>query len=413
MRSKVVLRTTAICFLLVWAITVRGQSTEAVSSEALNAASAKIRSLVDNKKIEGAAHLVFHRGKVVYFDVAGVCDLESRRPFKRDTILRLYSMTKPITSVAAMTLYEQGKFALDDPLSKFVPGFASAQVLVKQGDSFKPVPPSRPVTVRDVFRHSTGYTYGRGTPPAFFEYYDREGLMYDKALGMFPPKMPIRKAADALTRIPAAHHPGAKFTYGFSTDLLGALIEIWSGQPLDEYFQHAILDPLEMHDTAFRVPADKKNRFASCHKWVDGKHVVVDPAAESPFNDGFEFLSGGGGLTSTINDYAKFCSLLINGGRFKDMQILKPNTLHFMFTNQLAEAEGDFEFGLGFATKPVEIGTGEEKRNRDAYYWGGYASTRFHVVPDERLFQIFLRQTIPPDHGYADEVFDIIYSGVK
>jgi len=167
------------------------------------------------------------------------------------------------------------------------------------------------------------------------EFYERVGLRYWGPQELFPPKMTIARAADALARIPALHHPGEKFTYGFNTDLLGRLIEIWVGESLARYLQRAVFEPLGMVDTGFSVPAEKRARFTSCSTLSEGKLAVVDPAGSSPFNGGFEFLSGGGGLVSTVRDYANFCQMLVDGGQFKGRRLLKPDTLRLMFEDQL------------------------------------------------------------------------------
>jgi CubicO group peptidase (beta-lactamase class C family) len=326
-------------------------------------------------------------------------------------LVRIYSMSKPITSVAAMTLFEQDKFQLDDPVSKFIPAFAETTVLEGEEDSPKIVPAKRPITVRDVFRHTTGYSYGAGNP-AVQKYYEREDMRYRPPSGMLPPAMTIAQAAEALARIPALHHPGERFTYGFNTDLLGRLIEIWSGRPLDEYLREAVLKPLEMVDTGFSVPEEKQDRFASCHTVRDGKLTVVDKAASSPFNGGFEFLSGGGGLISTLQDYAHFCQMLIDGGRYKDRRLLKEDTLQLMFTDQLNGVAGGFRFGLGFAIADIQLGSGDDERTATQYSWGGYASTDFRLVPDAKLFQIVLRQRVPTSPELANRLFSGIYAGV-
>jgi len=384
---------------------------ETVSRDALDAARLELDKRIASESIAGGAHMVVRNGEVVYFYVAGVRDIEDRSPLEADTIMRIYSMSKPITSVAAMTLWQQGKFKLDDPVAKFIPAFENTRVLVQQGDSTEFVPPERPITVRDVFRHSTGYTYGRETPE-LFEHYETEGMFYDAEHGMFPPGKSIAEAADSLARIPALHQPGAAFTYGFSTDLLGRLIEIWSGKALDEYLQEAVFTPLEMVDTGFSVPSAKEDRFASCHKWEDGEHFIADKAATSPFLDGFEFLSGGGGLVSTMQDYANFCQMLVDGGEFKGKRILEDSTVALMFTDQLSGVAGEFRFGLGFQISDRELGAGDTKRSASAYHWGGYANTAFEIVPEASLFQIFMRQSIPFNHDVANAVFPIVYSGI-
>ncbi len=382
-----------------------------ISPDALLEARTLLNDAIENGNVAGAAHLVIHNGKTAYFEVAGKSDIEDGKPFEADTLLRIYSMTKPITSVAAMTLYEQGKFQLDDPVSKFIPAFEKTTVLVKDGEDVKVVPANRQITVRDVFRHTTGYSYGDGNPRPR-SYYETEGMRYRGPAGMFPPEMTIEKAASALARIPAQHHPGKRFTYGFSTDLLGRLIEVWSGQPLDQYLQQAVFTPLEMTDTGFSIAEDKRDRFASCHTLRDGRLAIIDKASSSEFNEGFEFLSGGGGLVSTIRDYANFCRMLVDGGQFKSRRLLKPETLRLMFTDQLNRVAGGFTFGLGFGIADVKVGRGKDERSVKQYSWGGYASTDFRIVPEEKMFQIAMRQRVPSDHSLAGRLFPIIYQGI-
>ena len=191
------------------------------------------------------------------------------------------------------------------------------------------------------------------------------------------------------------------------------MIEVWSGQPLDVYVRQAVLDPLEMGDTGFSIPKDKRARFTSCHVLRDGKFAVADKAASSPFNDGFEFLSGGGGLLSTVRDYANFCQMLVDGGQFEGRRLLQEDTIKLMFTDQLHGVAGPFQFGLGFAISEVELSSGDSQRKAMQYSWGGYASTAFRLVPSERLFQIVARQQVPDDHELADKLFAIVYSGAR
>ena len=380
-----------------------------IGSSALRQAKTDLHAAIDSGQAAGAAHLVVHNGRTVHWEAAGVSDIEDQTPFRKDALVRIYSMTKPITSVAAMLLYEEGKFQLDDPVATFIPAFARTTVLVQDGDTNKIVPANRPITVRDVFRHTTGYSYGE--EPAVRPYYEREGLRYHGTLEMFPPEMTIEKAAETLARVPALHHPGERFTYGFNTDLLGRLIEVWSGKSLDEFLRDRIFEPLEMVDTAFSVPPDKRQRLTSCHTWRDGKLAVADKAADSPFNEGFEFLSGGGGLISTMQDYAHFCQMLVQGGRFKGKRLLQEETIQLMFTDQLNGVADDFRFGLGFAIGEVALGTGDRQRQARQYSWGGYASTDFRLVPEEKLFQIVLQQRVPTFNGLANKLFSLVYAG--
>jgi len=384
---------------------------DGIATEALERARTELHAAIEAGEVAGGVHLVVIDGKIRYLEAAGVCDVEDKRPFRKDTIVRIYSMTKPITSVAAMTLFEQDKFQLDDPVAKFIPAFEKTTVLAGEGDSQKIVPAKRPITIRDVFRHTTGLSYGSGDPKVK-EYYTKEGMLYRPPHGMMPPKMTIEEAAEALARIRAWHHPGERFTYGFNTDLLGRLIEVWSGKPLDEYMRQTIFEPLEMVDTGFSIPPKRRDRFASCHTWQDGKLVVADKASDSPFNGGFEFLSGGGGLVSTIQDYANFCRMLVDRGECKGKRVLKEETVKLMFTDQLGGVAGEFRFGLGFAIGEVSLGSGEDERKATQYSWGGYASTDFRIVPQEKLFQIIMRQQVPSSHDLANRLFRAVYKGI-
>jgi CubicO group peptidase (beta-lactamase class C family) len=381
---------------------------ETASGSRFGDAASIVNRAVESGAAAGAAHLVVQNGEVVHMHTAGVRDIETREPLEEDSIVRIYSMTKPITSVAAMTLFEQGKFQLDDPVAKFIPAFQEATVWDNKNQVA--ITPKRPITVRDVFRHTTGYAYGGDGNAELEKRYRESGLMYRPPAGMLPPDMTIEEAADRLAKIPAHHHPGERFTYGFSTDLLGRLVEVWSGKPLDQYLEEAILKPLEMHDTAFQVPPAAKERFASCHTKTDGRLAILDKSISSEFGSGFKFLSGGGGLVSTLSDYGKFCEMLVGDGRRGSARILKPETVQLMFTDQLNGVSGGFKFGLGFAIDDLVIGDGENRRQVKQYSWGGYASTDFRLVPQLNLFQVFIRQHIPSEHDLANQAFRSVYS---
>ena len=381
-----------------------------ISPEALEDARAELHRAVQAGEIAGGLLWVAQEGKVILEEAAGVCDIEDRIPFRTNTIVRIYSMTKPIVSVAAMRLYEAGKFQLDDPVARYIPAFAHVRVLERHEGEIRLVPPKRPITVRDLFRHTSGYSYGDGWEK---KWYAKVGMRYHGPGEMFPPEMTLAEAAEAMTHIPLLHHPGERFTYGFSVDLLGRLIEIWSGQRLDEYLREAIFQPLDMPDTGFMVPPDRANRFASCHTRRDGKIVILDKRTTSPYLKGFRFLSGGGGLVSTAQDYGHFCQMLLNGGTFRGRRLLRKQTLQLMFIDQLGGVAGKFRFGLGFAIGEVEVGKGRTRRQVPVYYWGGYASTEFRILPTEKLALIFLRQMIPTDNRLANDLFRRIYAGVR
>jgi CubicO group peptidase (beta-lactamase class C family) len=358
---------------------------------------AKLRSTLDSdvasKRSAGAAQLVMIDGHQAYSHSAGYRDIGEKLPFTLDTVVRMYSMTKPITSVVAMMLHERGAFLLDDPISKYIPEFAAATVLLGPAGIHKPVKPKRPLTVRDCFRHTTGYCYGDDFRVTAFHI--RENLTFRQPSGMYPPDLTIEQAASAMARIPAVHHPGEKFTYGHSTDLLGRLIEIWAGKPLDRVFDELIIKPLGMKDTAFQVPGRLKSRFASTYYQKDGELNIQDSYRTSDFNKGFKFLAGGSGLVSTIRDYAIFCNMLLNNGKHGRSQVIKAETLQQMFTDQLAGVAGGFQFGLGFAIDNLKVGAGSSSRMVKSYAWSGYASTTFQVIPELKLVNIIVQQQVP------------------
>jgi len=380
-----------------------------ISSSVLAAASSELEAEVSEQRIAGGMHMVLRHGGVVHFAIAGVSDIDDKTPMKADTIMRIYSMSKPITSVAAMKLWEAGRFRLDDPLQKYIPAFKDARVLVENDGKTTLAALDRPILVRDLFRHSSGYSYGSGAVKTF---HDKLGMLY-RDRGMFPPAMSIAEAADVLARIPLLHQPGERFTYGLNTDLLGRLIEIWSKQPLDEYLADSVFRPLGMIDSGFHVPEDKAKRFASCHASEDGALIIADKAISSPYLSKPAFLSGGGGLVSTMEDYARFCQMLVNGGSLDGKRLLQSATVQLMFTNQLGPASGDTRFGLGFAVQEIKIGSGEHERTAMAYRWGGYANTAFQLVPSENMAQVFMRQLVPSDHRVANKLFPLVYRGVR
>ena len=377
----------------------------------LEDAAAQLQQEVTSKKIAGGMHLVLHAGKVVHFGLAGVADIEEGGRLEKDALMRIFSMSKPITSVAAMQLWEQGKFRLDDPVARFIPSFADIKVRITRNGKTELVSPLRPISVRDLLRHTSGFSYGRDYGDQVLQDHRRQGVLYGGMKNMFPPEMTIAQAADALARVPLLHHPGEQFTYGFNTDVLGRLIEVWSGERLNHYMQKAIFDPLEMRDTGFFVPGEKAARFASCHAVEEGKIVVVDRVSpHNPYIRGMKFLSGGGGLVSTMEDYARFCLMMMAGGELRGQRVLKRATVRTMFSDHLDPALDHARWGLGFEIKPIVLGSGETVTG---YRWGGYANTNFVIIPERRLIQIFMRQNVPSTHRLSRQLFQRIYQGMR
>ena len=305
---------------------------------------------VDDRKVAGAIAIVARRGKVVLFEAVGAQDIAANKPMATDTLVRIYSMSKPITSAAIMVLVESGQISLDDPVAKHLPELANVQVFVRNDDD-KPraEPPRRAMTVRDLLRHTAGLTYG------FFgdTDVDRQYL----AVNVLDRNGSLSDMSRKLGELPLLHHPGARFNYSVATDVLGALIEAVSDESLDEFFADRIFGPLDMRDTAFWVPDEKLERFASTY--IDGEDGlrVVDAASDSRFRRKPQLLSGGGGLVSTARDYMRFCQMLLNRGTLDGARVLREKTVADMIQNQLpAEAypislDGQrpgVGFGLGF-----------------------------------------------------------------
>jgi len=362
-----------------------------------------MQGYVDDGKLPGALTAVVRRNKLVYLETAGMMDVEAAKPLQADTIFRFYSMTKPITTVAAMMLYEQGLFQLDDPVSKFLPALGGLEVFTG-GDETKYTtePAAREMTVRDLMNHTSGLTYG------WMEAGPVDALYREHDVNFQESGQPLAVLIERLGKLPLLAHPGTQWNYSVSTDVLGHLVEVLSGQQLDAYFAERILEPLGMLETSFTVAADKMDRFAAMYTpREDGSLKRIDGSTDSRFTGPAVTFSGGGGLTSTAADYIRFCRFLRNKGELDGVRLLGRKSVELMTTNHLPGdmadmgqatfAESTFEgigFGLGFAVmidpaKAQIVGTPGE------YNWGGAASTAFWVDPAEDLFVLFLTQLLP------------------
>ncbi|MGD9288645.1 MAG: serine hydrolase domain-containing protein [Desulfobacterales bacterium] len=374
-----------------------------LSSKRLGRIRPWLENYVKTGKLPGATILVARQGKVVFCESAGFRDLEASIPMTADTIFRFYSMTKPITSVAIMMLYEAGLFQLDDPVSDFIPSFEKIKVYVSGGpDDMGCEPLQTPLTLHHLLTHTSGLTYGFGNQGPISELYRKHHTDFDTHDG------PLEKVVERLAQIPLEFQPGQRWNYGVSADVLGRVVEIVSGQFLNVFLQDKILEPLGMVDTAFAVPPDKANRFASLYtKSETGNLVLSERPRESPMIGSVETLSGGSGLVSTVADYFRFTEMLRRKGQWNGVRLLGRKTVEYMITNHLqgdlAEMgqptfnETTYEgigFGLGFSVmlnpaKAKVLGSPGE------YAWGGYASTAFWIDPLEDMTVIFLTQLIP------------------
>ncbi|MES2033772.1 MAG: serine hydrolase domain-containing protein [Pseudomonadota bacterium] len=388
------------------------------------------RNYIQTGKVVGCQVSVTRRGETEYARSFGLSDRERGTPWADDTIVRIYSMTKPIVSVALMTLFEKGLFQLDDPVSRFVPEWKQHRVWVS-GDGAEMVTeaPRRPVSFRDVLCHTGGLTYGSMLA----------------ALTGLPIEHPVDKAYDVigvrrgegettdqflakLGQVPLRYQPGERWMYSLSTDVCGALVERISGQSLGDYLEQTLFKPLGMVDTAFHVPADKAHRLAANYSRMPDKSLrLVDDPAKSPYLRAPTFESGGGGLAGTMADYVRFAEMLRRGGELDGQRIIGPRTLDLMTQNHLKGgvdltemAIGTFSetsntgigFGLGFAMTIDQTATGG--LSSADYYWGGAASTIFWVDPKEELSVVFMTQLMPSaTFDFRGQLKSLIYSAIE
>jgi CubicO group peptidase (beta-lactamase class C family) len=359
--------------------------------------------------IAGCQWLVAHRGAVVAQDALGLMDVARRTPWRPDALLRIYSMSKPITSVALMMLYEQGRFQLNDPVAQFVPAWKDHRVWVSgEGAQMVTRAPKQPMTMRHLLNHSSGLTYGglllpAGTPPdPVDQAYQQLGINTRNGDS-------LETFIDKLGQVPLRYDPGEAWGYSVATDVCGYLVQQLSGQPFAAFLQERIFGPLGMVDTAFQVPADQLHRLAANYQHEpDGPPRLLDDPQNSLWAKPPALASGGGGLISTVADYHRFCELLRRGGSLDGVRLLGPRTLAMMRRNHLpggadltqravdAFSETGYQgvgFGLGFATTLDEVAAGV--LGAGDFYWGGLASTIFWVDPHEDLVVIFATQLVP------------------
>lgn len=362
------------------------------------------KTYIDSGKLPGTLTLVARRGEIACVKASGLMDIERNKPVERDTIFRIYSMTKPVTSIALMQLYEQGRFLLDDPVHKYIPGWKNLRVY-QSGlwPMFVTKPASTTMTIRDLFTHTSGLTYG-------FMNRTNVDAAYRELKLDFGRDLTLDKLVEHLADLPLEFSPGTAWNYSVATDVLGYLVQLLSGKPLDEYFQDHIFGPLGMADTGFWVPDEKLRRFAACYLYQPGDSMkLMDDPETSRYRERPAYLSGGGGLVSTIDDYFRFAQALAQGGHYDGVRIIGRKTLEFMTLNHLPGNQdlpglsvGPFSetpyagngFGLGFSVK-TDVAKSHTCGSVGEYGWGGLASTNFFVDPVEDLVAIFMTQLIP------------------
>lgn len=366
-----------------------------ISSIRLDEMNDQLHEIVDKGKLAGIQTAIIRKGKLAHFDTYGFANLEEEKTLNNKSIFRIFSMTKPITSVGLMQLYEKGKFKLDDPVYKYIPEFKNMVVHTENGN----VPVNKSIKIIDLLRHTSGIGYGRSASQTLNNIYQDANLHNSENLESF---------ITEISKIPLAFEPGTDWEYGHSTDVCGYLIEVLSGKKLDAYLSENVLKPLGMIDTHFQLPKSKIERFTTGYSTENEKLVVVEHPSESRFASEVTFLKGGGGLVSTTSDYIKFCKMLLNEGKLNGKILLKPETIRLMTKDHLSDVRkhterlrllpGETGFGLGFSIA-------DKNEDGIVYGWGGAVGTYFRVHPKKELAYILMIQLSPYRQLGLREVF--------
>jgi CubicO group peptidase (beta-lactamase class C family) len=390
-----------------------------VSSSRLATLDKFIQRYIDEGRLNGATAIVLRDGKIVYHKALGYSNMEKKIPMEKDQIFRIASMTKPIVSVAAMILWEEGKFALDDPLSKFIPAFANPQLLDKfnpNDTTFTTKPAKKQITIRHLLAHTSGIGYpqiGSNFANAIYAKYKISG-------GIGTPNGLLKDNINNVAALPLFNEPGESFLYGLNTDVLGYLVEVISGLPLDKFLEQRIFNPLGMKDTYFYVPESKRARIVPFYRQNDKGQAIPSSTgaiANFPLENG-KYFSGGAGLVSTAYDYAIFCQMLINGGVLNNVRLLSPHTINMMTTNQI----GDYvmftnpddmrRFGLGFGLY-LDKASIRTPMGHGSYGWDGMFASHFWIDPKNKLVVVLMRNVWPsPDWDFGDRSRAVVYQAL-
>lgn len=379
-----------------------------------------VQSYIDSNWIVGALCLVMKDGKPAYFKAFGMDNKAEGKPMRKDAIFRIASQTKAITSTAVMMLWEEGKFLLDDPISKYIPSFASPQLLDKfneKDSSYTTVPAKREITVRDLLKHTSGLGYAQIGSKKMQAIYAKAGIQ----AGFSGRKQLLAEAVNKLGTLPLEYNPGERFNYSLSIDVLGRLVEIASGMTLDRFFAERIFAPLGMTDTYFLLPENKKGRLVTAYtenpsnhepmKWLD--NTFPGSSIDYPLNNN-GYFAGGAGLVSTITDYAAFLQLFINQGNYKGKHLLARHTIEVMTMNQIGDLSlGDDKFGLGFQLT-TEKGSRKLGLSPGSLSWGGFFATSYWADPKEKISGLLFLQQWPFKHSELGDKYKVlVYQALK
>ena len=380
-----------------------------MSSERLARLDAKMLSYVNDGKVPGVVTMIARRGKLVHQGAWGSIDVNTGRKARVDSLFRIYSMTKPITSVAVMMLYEEGHFHLRDPISQYLPEFRNTRVLVDGQE----VAQKNELTIHHLLSHTSGMTYGYFGDTQVDRMYREANLLESEDLAEF---------TRLLAGLPLLHQPGERWHYSVSTDVLGRLVEVVSGMPFDQFLRQRLFRPLAMNDTFFSVPDNKLDRFGTNHaRSPEGELTVVDAPKTSQFRD-VTLFSGGGGLVSTAPDYLRFAQMLLNGGELEDVRILSRKSVDLMRINHLSPdmaagfgedpgRRAGFGFGLGFGMV-LDLASSQIIGSEASYWWGGAAGTIFWIDPEEELIAVAMIQHMRFPYPLRNDVQVLTYQSL-
>lgn len=368
------------------------------SAEKLDEIAPTLQGYVDKGQTPGFLTVVARKGKVVHFETVGMRDVENEKPVEADTIFRIYSMSKPITSVAVMILYQDGHFQLDDPVEKYIPEFKDMKVFNEEQTETHDA--KTKMTIKHLLTHTSGLVYGWGDKPIDKLYAE---------LRIFQRGSTLEKMAQKLAKIPLLHEPGQRWTYGVSTDVLGYLVEVVSGMPFEDFLQNRLFVPLGMVDTAFSVPKEKVEKFAALYRPTEEGGLRLARNAPLANDDLSFFPSGGGGLVSTTADYLRFCQMLLNGGELDGVRILSEENVKLMHYPHFQRGRGAFGLGFGIATGEND---GEARRAKGSYSWGGAAATIFWIDPENELVAVLMTQLMNNPYNFGRDFERLTYQAL-
>lgn len=401
-------------------IAMRDDDGPGVIVDRLGRIDSAINAEIEIGGIAGAVALILRNGDVVYHKSFGLSDIESKVPMRTDSIFRIASMTKAITSVAAMVLYEQGHFQLNDPVARYLPEFAQMSVISgvdEEGNVTAIVPATRPIKIIDLMTHTSGIGYPFIPSKVQRSYHDA-GLID----GLTVKDLKLASQMKVLATQPLLFEPGSAFAYGLSTDVLGYLVEVVSGKPLDQYLSEEIFDPLGMNDTYFYLPDNKAGRLVTLYNVVDDVGLVAHEGSGTDIevNDALypiigakTYFSGGAGLSSTAHDYGLFLQMLLNDGEFDGARILGRKSVELMRTGRV-DWDGDDipDFGLGFAVVS-DLGRNGELASPGAYAWGGAFDTSYWIDPHEDLIGVYMSQARPTNSDLSTRFKTLVYQALE